>query len=124
MNKQGNASTLIHFFYLGLPISYGRVLSLATDRGSTVRQRYRYDNVVCALNMCCDLFTIAAVDNLNYNPSSPNSKDSFHGTIISLFNNLVKLMPADTETAIFLIRIFKETPLDHSWNLHNHQSSC
>ena len=30
------------------------------------------------------LFTVAAVDNLDHNPSSTTSKDSFHGTSISL----------------------------------------
>lgn len=31
------------------------------------------------------LFTVAAVDNLDHNPSSTTAKDSFHGTGISLF---------------------------------------
>ncbi len=30
------------------------------------------------------LFTTAAVDNINHNPSSTSSHDSFHGTAISL----------------------------------------
>ena len=31
------------------------------------------------------LFTVSALDNLDHNPSSATSKESFHGTSISLF---------------------------------------
>ena len=37
------------------------------------------------------LFTTAAIDNIDHNPSSTSSHDSFHGTGISLFQH-----PADT----------------------------
>jgi len=37
--------------------------------------------------MCTGLFTVAAVDNLDYNPSATTAKDSFHGTGISLMQH-------------------------------------
>lgn len=33
------------------------------------------------------LFTTAAIDNIDHNPSSTTAKDSFHGTGISLFQH-------------------------------------
>ena len=45
------------------------------------------DGVVCTPKMRSGLFTVAAVDNLDYNPSSTTSKDSFHGTDISLMQH-------------------------------------
>lgn len=42
---------------------------------------------MCPLNLCLGLFTTAAVDNIDHNPSSTTAKDSFHGTGISLFQH-------------------------------------
>lgn len=35
----------------------------------------------------CSLFTTAAVDNIDHNPTSTSSHDAFHGTGISLFQH-------------------------------------
>ena len=41
--------------------------------------------MVCPLNLNCGLFTVGALDNIDYNPSSTTAQGSFHGTGISLF---------------------------------------
>ena len=41
--------------------------------------------VVCPLNLNYGLFTVGALDNIDYNPSSTTAQGSFHGTGISLF---------------------------------------
>jgi hypothetical protein len=43
---------------------------------------------VCPLNFKHDEFVTSAVDNIDYNPSSTTSVDSFHGTGILLFQHL------------------------------------
>ena len=43
--------------------------------------------MVCPLKFRGKVFTSAAVDNIDHNPSSTTSKDSFHGTSISLFQH-------------------------------------
>ena len=70
---------------LGFSISYDRVLSTSTQIGNSVCQQYQTENVVCPLELRKELFTVAAVDNIDHNPSSTTAKDSFHGTGISLF---------------------------------------
>ena len=72
-------------FQLGLSISYDRVLGISTQLGNSVCQQYQTENVVCPLKLRKELFTVAAVDNIDHNPSSTTAKDSFHGTGISLF---------------------------------------
>ena len=72
-------------FQLGLSISYDRVLGISTQLGNGVCQQYQTENVVCPLKLRKELFTVAAVDNIDHNPSSTTAKDSFHGTGISLF---------------------------------------
>ena len=74
-------------FHLGLCISYDRVLRIQSDIANGVCQRYEMEKVVRPPNMRRGLFTIAAVDNIDHNPSSATSKDSFHGTGISLMQH-------------------------------------
>ena len=76
-------------FHLGLSISYDRVLDISTDMAIAAAQQYESDGTVCSLILWNNLFTTAAVDNLDHNPSSTTSQDAFHGTGISLFQNRV-----------------------------------
>ncbi len=50
-------------------------------------QQYSADGVVCPLKLNSGLFTTAAVDNIDYNPTSATAKESFHGTGISLIQH-------------------------------------
>ena len=66
---------------------YDRVLWLSADMGNTVCKMYELENVVCSPTMRVNLFTTAAVDDINHNPSSTTAKHSFHGTSISLLQH-------------------------------------
>jgi len=46
--------------------------------------RYREQNLVCPPSLSYDVFTCAAVDNIDHNTSSTSAKSSFHGTAITL----------------------------------------
>ena len=72
---------------VGMSISYDRVLRLSTGMGNTVCKMYELENVVCPPTMRGNLFTTAAVDNIDHNPSSTTAKHSFHGTSISLLQH-------------------------------------
>ena len=73
---------------LGLSISYDRVLHFSADLANKVCKQYEVDGVVCPPNLRKHLFTTAAVDNIDHNPSSMTANDSFHGTAISLTNHV------------------------------------
>ena len=60
------------------------MLSVSSDIANSVITRYEREDVVCPLKLRTGLFTTAAVDNIDHNPSSIISHDSFHGTAISL----------------------------------------
>ena len=49
--------------------------------------QYERDGVACPFILRKDLFTTAAIDNINHNPSSTTAGQSFHGTGISMFQN-------------------------------------
>lgn len=77
--------SLIDTFYnLGLCISYDRFLSVSTEITNCVVERYEREGVVCPSKLRRELFTTAAVDNIDHNTSSTSSQSSFHGTAISL----------------------------------------
>jgi hypothetical protein len=67
-----------------MSISYDRLLSISTEITNSVIKRYEREGVICPSKLKEGLLTTAAVDNIDHNPSSTSSHDSFHGTAISL----------------------------------------
>ena len=64
--------------------------------------RYDKDGVVCPSKLRDGIFTIAAVDNIDHNPSSTSRHDSFHGTAISLVQHPTTEKPGtDRATNVF-----------------------
>ncbi|VDI16831.1 Hypothetical predicted protein [Mytilus galloprovincialis] len=74
-------------YNLGLSISYDRVMNISTAMGNSICEMFKDDDVVCPAKLRCDVFTTAAVDNIDHNPSSTSAKGSLHGTAISLFQH-------------------------------------
>lgn len=72
--------------HLGLSISYDRILRISAQLGSSVCELFHKEQVVCPPKLRGNVFTTAAVDNIDHNPSSTTAKESFHGTGISLFH--------------------------------------
>ena len=72
---------------LGLYISYDRVMEISTTIGNHVCNYYQQKEVVCPPNLREGLFTTAAIDNIDHNPSSTTATDALHGTGISLFQH-------------------------------------
>ena len=73
-------------FTLGLIVSYSRVLEISTELASKACGQFQRDGVVCPMKLRSGLFTTAAVNDLDHNPSSTSATDAFHGTAISLFS--------------------------------------
>ena len=73
---------------IGLSVHYDRVLQLSTNMGNSVISQYESDKVVCPSNMRYGVFTTAAIDNIDHDPTSNTAATSFHGTGISLFQHL------------------------------------
>ena len=73
--------------HVGLSISYDRVLRLTAQMANCVCEQFHLEQVVCPPKMRGKVFTTAAVDNIDHNPSSTTAKSSFHGTAISLIQH-------------------------------------
>ena len=74
-------------FELGLCISYDRLLSISTTLGNNLCHQFEVEKTVCPPKLRGKVFTTAAIDNLDHNPSSTTAEDSFHGTGISIFQH-------------------------------------
>ena len=70
-----------------MSISYDRVLGISTEAGNKICNHYERERAVCPPELKNGLCTTAAVDNIDYNPSSTTAHDSFHGTGIFLFQH-------------------------------------
>lgn len=74
-------------FELGLCISYDRVLNISTSLGNNLCRYFNMAQAVCPPKLKNKLFTTAAIDNIDHNPTSSTAQESFHGTGISIFQH-------------------------------------
>ncbi|GFR72440.1 hypothetical protein ElyMa_000379000 [Elysia marginata] len=70
--------------------SYKKILSLSEDIASAMKTHFQNEGIFCPHSLKKDTYTIGAVDNIDYNPTSTTSKKSFHGTGISIFQSIVE----------------------------------
>ena len=59
-------------------------LKISTDVVNDVWVQYVADGIVCLANLQLGLLTVAAVDNIDHNPSSATAQHFFHGTSMTL----------------------------------------
>ena len=95
-------------FHLGLSISYDRVLAISTSLANGLNEQYEEQGVVCPPALRKNLYTTAAVDNIDHNPSATKAKDSFHGTGISLF----QFRNSQSTGSSHVVTVFDEKPCD------------
>ena len=81
-------SLIDQLFHLGLSVSYDRVSGMVSGVSSSVCDYFNSVGVVCPQDMQPGIFTTAAIDNIDHNPSSNSiNSTAFHGTGISLFQH-------------------------------------
>ena len=71
----------------GISISYDRVLEVSAQLGDATVRKYMKDGVVCPQVLRRRLFTTAAMDSIDHNPTSTTATAAFHGTSISVFQH-------------------------------------
>ena len=68
----------------GLSISFLIVQEIQDNITKKLCQQYLNEEIVFPKNIEKGLFTVAAIDNVDYDPSSTTAKYSFHGSIYSV----------------------------------------
>ena len=89
LHSDTTSKKLVQLLHENCPsVPYKRVLHIeASFARSIAEQAKANSNIVCPSNLkqhTC-IFTVAALDNLDHNPSSRTATLSFHGTGISIF---------------------------------------
>ena len=72
-------------YKLGISVSYDRIIQVENWLATAACRRAVDDDLVCPVHLRKGLFTVGALDNIDYNPSSTTAQGSFHGTGISIF---------------------------------------
>ena len=85
--------------------SYNRILSVLNALASGVCSQFALETAVCPLNFSSDVFTMAAVDNLDHNPSATSAHSSFHGTGIVLHQHQIPSCYVLTEVLIVILHL-------------------
>ena len=73
---------------LGLSVSYDRVQQLSQTITTSLCDTYGNMGFVCPPSLRKGLFTTAAIDNIDCNPTSSTAADSFHGTSITVIQHV------------------------------------
>ena len=85
--KTGKRSVVDILASKGLSINYERVLEIKRAISNQVCSKYQESGMVCPSQLKDNIFTTAAIDNLDHNLTSATSQGSFHGTTISIFQH-------------------------------------
>ena len=106
-NKTRKRDLIDVFFEKGLSVSYDRVLQLSTDEANRVIDMYEREGIVRPSTLRDNLFTTGNLDNIDHNPSSTSSLDSFHGTAISITQHITNDNPG-------VVRVCQTIPEDRN----------
>lgn len=103
IHNSTRSKVLIEQMYkLGLSVSYYRVIEVEEELSASLCQRFDLDGVVVPSILKKGIFTAAALDNLDHNPSSNTSTSSFHGTGISLFQFPTEDVPGEPRPPLII----------------------
>lgn len=106
----------------GLSISYSRVLEIEAAITHRICDLYSKENCVCPPNLAINVFTTAAVDNIDHNPTSNGATYSFHGTGISLMQHPTALPLNKTQLRLTKSDFHSEKAICLPQNYYNIES--
>ena len=66
-------------------MSYDRIVQLEEWMATSACERFEQDGIVAPVYLRKGIFTEAAIDSLDPNPSATTASSSFHGTGINIF---------------------------------------
>ena len=85
LHKEFRSKKLIHILHdIGIAVGYKRVVQLEKHIASSLCEQFEKDGAVVPLSLKKETFVVSAIDNIDWNPTSNLSTDSFHGTSISM----------------------------------------
>jgi hypothetical protein len=101
VHSSTRSKTLIEKLYsLGVSVSYDRVMEIEDALATSLCERFSEEGCVSPACLRKGLFSMAALNNIDHNPSSTTSVSSFHGTGISIFQFPTESVPGETRPSL------------------------
>ena len=92
----------------GICIGYKSLKSKVKQISNQLCSKYHQDGIICPPSLQTDLFTSAAIDNIDHDLSPATAKSSFHGTSISIFQHttvpIEEILDTSINTSHMLLR--------------------
>lgn len=85
---------------MGISISYDHLKKITAGLANRVCSLYHSEGVVCPPSLQSEIFTTAAIDNIDHNPSSTTAEGSFHGTAISIMQHPTEENPGISRMSV------------------------
>eukprot|EP00795_Rhopilema_esculentum_P002488 gene2488-18151_t len=95
-SKTRTKGLVVHLAKHGISVPNNRVQNFELAVTKQLCKIYRENGVVCPPSIQNGMFTSAAIDNIDHNPSSSTALSAFHGTSISIFQH-PKIMTGQTQ---------------------------
>ena len=73
-------------------------------------KQFREENIVCLPSLRKELYTVAAIDSIDHNPSSTTATGSLHGTAIIIMQHVKMENPGETTDIQFHKGRFENEP--------------
>ena len=94
-------------------------MDISTDLANSVTAQFEKEGVVCPPKLQKkDVYTTAAIDNIDHNPSSTTVSDSFHDTAISLVRHPTATIKGTGRGTNVIDRTVQEVKAITSYLLH------
>ena len=91
LHSDGRNRELIDEFHrLDLCISYDRYLSISDIILDSAYRKFQQDGLIIPSKLNSRVFTVAAGDNIDFNPSSTLSQSAFHGNVMTIMQPMVE----------------------------------
>ena len=92
-NKTRKRDLIDNLFEKGLSVSYDRALQLSAEEAHSGIDRYENEGCACCLTLRDKLCNTGNLDNIEHNPSSTSSQDSFRGSAMSITQHVTNYNP-------------------------------
>ena len=90
-----NKGIIDRFVKLGISVLYDWVLQVERILAQNLCKQFREENIICPPSLRKWLYTVAAIDNIDHNPSSTTATGSLHGTATSIMQHWTMENPSE-----------------------------
>ena len=118
LHSQTRSKRLVELLHeYGLSVPYKKRLTIQVNFAQAIADHTRKNgHIVCPSNLRHDIFIVAALDNLNHNPTSRTAFSSFHESGINFNSSVTFITEAWAESRLSTNRVIQNNYRQH-WSI-------